>query len=34
MMTLGSVGGGLILPLLGVAERSQNALEDCGTEFA
>ena len=34
MMTLGSVGWGLILRLLGVADRSQYTFEDCGIEFA
>ena len=33
MMALGSVGGGFILRLLGVAERIEYAFEDCGIEF-
>ena len=34
MVALGSVGGRLILRLLGVAERCQYAFKDCGIEFA
>ena len=34
MMALGSVGGGLILRLLGVTDRIQYAFKDCGIEFA
>ena len=34
MMALGSVGGRLILRLLGVADRIQYTFEDCGIEFA